>query len=566
MATETILSPGVLLQEIDKSFITPGVDPSGLAIIGPTVKGPVEIPTYIKDYNTFKEVYGTTLESASNAYEYYTSLAVKNYFQNGGSSCIVTRVVKNSANWAPATSSAITEVGSGADPFKLETLGKGVIFNSATGTKDNVKWEILNPNSAQGTFTLVIRRGDDTDAKPIVLETFTECSLDPLSENYIARRVGDQYFEKDETDPNNIVITTKGEFPNKSKYVRVHSVIEQLYEYIDAGGNVQAGYADKLPQSGSGTFEGAAGDNLAGDPLFGADGIADGSTQGLAEGDYDDAINILKNKDEYRFKTLIIPGLVQSITNQASRIDTVISNTTARGDSFFVVDLVDYGSATNGVTGEAGDLDTSFAAAYWPWVLVKSTELGRNVWCPASTVIPGVYAKNDSLAAPWFAPAGLTRGGISNVVRVEKKLPKATRDTLYSNKVNPLATFPGQGIAVFGQKTLQNAKSALDRVNVRRMLLDVKDTINGFSKSILFENNTQQTRDRFVRLATPYLESLVQRQGLYAFQVKMDGQNNTPDIIDENKLVGQVFLQPTKTAEFIVLDFILTPTGASFTD
>jgi len=98
------------------------------------------------------------------------------------------------------------------------------------------------------------------------------------------------------------------------------------------------------------------------------------------------------------------------------------------------------------------------------------------------------------------------------------------------------------------------------------MLLDVKDTIGGFSRSILFEQNTEATRDRFVRLATPYLESLVQRQGLYAFQVKMDGQNNTPDVIDENKLVGQVFLQPTKTAEFIVIDFTLTPTGASFTD
>ena len=569
MATETILSPGVLLQEIDKSFITPGVDPSGLAIIGPTVKGPVEIPTYIKDYNTFKEVYGTTLSSASNAYEYYTSIAVKNYFQNGGSSCIVTRVVNSAGSWEPATSSLMAARSSSDDtnnPFKLETLGKGALLNSSTGTKDNVKWEILNPNEAQGTFTLVIRRGDDTDNKPIVLESFTECSLDPLSDNYIARRVGDQYFEKDDTDANNVVITTKGEFPNKSKYVRVLEVNNQLYEYIGIDGNIQSGYANQLPQSGSGTFEGADGSNISGNPLFGADGVADGAIQGLTEGDYDDAISILKNKDEYRFKTLIIPGLVQSIDNHAGKIDTVIANTTARGDSFFVVDLVDYGATTTGVTGEAADLDTSFAASYWPWVLVKSTELGRNVWCPASTVIPGVYAKNDSLAAPWFAPAGLTRGGIANVVRVEKKLPKATRDTLYSNKVNPLATFPGQGIAVFGQKTLQNAKSALDRVNVRRMLLDVKDTIGGFSKSILFENNTEQTRDRFVRLATPYLESLVQRQGLYAFQVKMDGQNNTPDIIDENKLVGQVFLQPTKTAEFIVLDFTLTPTGASFTD
>jgi hypothetical protein len=576
MATETILSPGVLLQEIDKSFITPGVDPSGLAIIGPTVKGPVEIPTYIKDYNTFKQVYGTTLESASNSYEYFTSLAVKNYFQNGGSSCLVTRVAKDADTWTAASSSRIAPRGTdstGPGPFSLETLGKGQIMNSSgstytnggleNGTVDNVRWEISNINTANGTFTLIIRRGDDTTAKPIVLESFTECSLDPLSENYIERKVGNQYFKKDETDTNNILITVEGEFPNKSKYVRVSNVSSSLYEYINPGGVVQTGYEDKLPNSGSGVFTGGVGNNIGGNPLFGSEG-AGTTIQGLAATDYDDAINILKNKDEYRFKTLIAPGLTQA--NNSAQIDTIVTNTTARGDNLFVADLVDYGATLATVKDEASDLDTSFATSYWPWVLVKSTELGRNVWCPASTVIPGVYAKNDSLAAPWFAPAGLTRGGITNVVRVENKLSKSLRDDLYSNKINPLATFPGQGIVVFGQKTLQNAKSALDRVNVRRMLLDVKDTINGFSKSILFENNTEQTRDRFVRLATPYLESLVQRQGLYAFQVKMDGQNNTPDIIDENKLVGQVFLQPTKTAEFIVLDFTLTPTGASFTD
>ena len=182
-------------------------------------------------------------------------------------------------------------------------------------------------------------------------------------------------------------------------------------------------------------------------------------------------------------------------------------------------------------------------------------------------VIPGVFAKSDSIAAPWFAPAGETRGKLGRLSsKVETKLSKTQRDDLYTSKVNPIATFPDTGLVVFGQKTLQQAASALDRVNVRRLLLDVKDTIGGFSEKLVFEQNTQQTRDRFVRQATPYLESLVQRQGLYAFQIKMDGQLNTPDVIDENKLVGQVFLQPTKTAEFIVLDFVITPTGASFTD
>ena len=581
MATETIVSPGVLLQEVDRSFITPGVDPSGLAIIGPAVKGPVEVPTLVNNYNEYKNIYGTTLESASNSFEYFTSVAVKNYFQNGGSTALVTRVVKTANNWAPASSSVIEAVSasdSSSNPFILETISKGTTANSAggsgllsngaldSGSVDNVRWEITNLNKKAGTFTLVVRRGDDTTAKPIVLEQFTECSLDPTSTNYLPRKVGDTTFDY-ETDK----VVARGEFTNRSNFIRVKSVTSNLFEYRLPDGTTNnatiRGVTDTadnfLPNSGSGSFEGGTGGNLDGNPLF-EHNITSTNIQGLGTSDYTRAITLMKNKEEYRFKTLIVPGLNQK--NHSTTVNTIIENTTSRGDSFYVLDLVPYGNTTTEVTTEANEIDTSFAAAYWPWSQVRNNNLGRNVWVPSSVVIPGVYAKNDSIAAPWFAPAGLTRGGITNVVKVEKKLSKAVRDTLYSNKVNPLATFPSQGIVVFGQKTLQTAASALDRVNVRRLLLDVKDTINGFSKSIVFEQNTQQTRDRFVRQATPYLESLVQRQGLYAFQVKMDGQLNTPDIIDENKLVGQVFLQPSRTAEFIVLDFILTPTGASFTD
>jgi len=578
MATETIVSPGILLKEIDKSFVTPGTDPSGMAIIGPAVKGPVEIPTLVRNYNEFKNIYGTTLESASNAYEYYTSLAVKNYFQNGGATALVTRVVPTATGWAAASSSLISDNGLGTNnPFTLETLGKGALLNSEgpyytggalhSGSKDNVRWEISNLNEKAGTFTVTIRRGDDNTASPIVLEQFTNCSLDPLSPNYVARKIGDQYYEKD-TSTTPVSVVVRGEYPNRSEYIRVSSVNLATYEYLAPNGSVNTDssgnpFSQYLPTAQSGTFDGGTGNNLLNNPLFGAD-ITNSNIQGLASSDYTHAIDILSNKEEFKFKTLIAPGLTQE--GHSSTIDTIISNTTSRGDSLFVLDVVKYNTGISTVKSEAEELDTNYAATYWPWAQVRSAELGRNVWCPASVIVPGVYAKNDSLAAPWFAPAGLTRGGVTNVLKVEKKLSKTQRDDLYTSKVNPIATFPGQGIVIFGQKTLQNANSALDRVNVRRLLLDVKDTIGGFSRKLVFEQNTQQTRDRFIRQATPYLESLVQRQGLYAFQIKMDGQLNTPDIIDENKLVGQVFLQPTKTAEFIVLDFVLTPTGASFVD
>jgi len=683
MATETIVSPGVLLQEIDKSFITPGTDPSGLAIIGPAARGPIEIPTEITNYNSFKEIFGTTVRSGSQAYEYFTNLAVKNYFDNGGASAIVTRVVSASDSWAAATNTSLSSnginsitgqvksdaalvVGSGnnddytadasltdiatgggggtgltlditisaggavatiavnaqgsgysntdvitiagtllggtgtisltaltagqvenvsAAPFQLETLGKGADLNSVgpeytggalhSGSKDNFRWEIGNINNKNGTFTVSIRRGDDTTASPLVLEQFTNCSLDPLSPNYISKKVGDQLLSQS-LDGTDYVVNVEGEFENKSNFVRVSAVNLPTYQFLAPDGSVNIdsngiSYSASLPIAQTGTFENGAGINTPTgfSAKFGSDagndGLATGSIQGLIPDDYTAAIGLLKNKDEYKFKTLVAPGLNQQ--NHSTTIATIISNTTERGDNLFVADLVQYGASVSTTKTESEELDTNYAASYWPWVQVRSTELNRNVWCPASTVIPGVFAKNDSIAAPWFAPAGETRGKLGRLgIKTEAKLSKAQRDDLYTSKVNPIATFPDVGLVVFGQKTLQQATSALDRVNVRRLLLDVKDTIGGFSEKLVFEQNTQQTRDRFVRQATPYLESLVQRQGLYAFQVKMDGQLNTSDVIDENKLVGQVFLQPTKTAEFVVLDFTITPTGASFTD
>jgi phage tail sheath protein FI len=146
----------------------------------------------------------------------------------------------------------------------------------------------------------------------------------------------------------------------------------------------------------------------------------------------------------------------------------------------------------------------------------------------------------------------------------ERKLSQSDRDTLYLGKVNPLATFPGSGVVAYGQKTLQTKASALDRVNVRRLLINLKNFIGDQANNLVFEQNTITTRNRFLAAVNPYLETVVQRQGLYAYRVVMDDTNNTADVIDRNQLVGQIFIQPAKTAEFIVLDFVVQPTGATF--
>ena len=215
------------------------------------------------------------------------------------------------------------------------------------------------------------------------------------------------------------------------------------------------------------------------------------------------------------------------------------------------------------VTGTAATLNSSYAAAYWPWLQTQSAT-GKNEFVPASVVIPGVYAFTDGATAPWFAPAGLTRGGIPNVIQAERKLTRSQRDTLYNANVNPIATFPGSGIAVFGQKTLQKAASALDRVNVRRLLITLKKFVSDVSRNLVFEQNTNVTRNRFLAQVNPYLESVVQQQGLYAYRVVMDDTNNTSDVIDRNQLIGQIFIQPAKTVEYVILDFTIEPTGATF--
>ena len=261
---------------------------------------------------------------------------------------------------------------------------------------------------------------------------------------------------------------------------------------------------------------------------------------------------------------LSIPGLVYEFAQHKTELDSIITNTTNRGDSIVPLDLVAYGSTTAETTAQSALLDTSYAAAYWPWLLVKDENTAANVWVPASTIIPLVYVFNDNNSEPWFAPAGFTRGTMPNVVAPEKTLPRSLRDTLYDAKVNPIATFPGTGVVVYGQKTLQNLNNSLNRVNVRRLLVALKDFINTTSQNLLFEPNTLQTRNSFLSTVVPYLETVQQNNGLYAFKVVMDDSNNGPDVIDRNELRGAIYLQPVKTAEFIVLDFNLLPTGAEF--
>ena len=315
-----------------------------------------------------------------------------------------------------------------------------------------------------------------------------------------------------------------------------------------------------------GGFDGArpnlpklSGTNFKASNTFGFDCTSIASTGTKA---YNKAFTLLSNADYYDMNMLITPGIIDSlhplVTSAARNL------VEQRQDTFYIMDSNALTDSISTVVQQVTNIDSNYAATYFPWVRVIDPGKNKPIYVPPSVVMPGVLAFNDAVTAPWYAPAGLTRGGLTTAVGTYKNLSQSDRDTLYESRVNPIANFPNEGICVWGQKTLQARPSALDRVNVRRMLIEVKKFIASSTRYLVFEQNTSATRNRFLSIVNPYLEQVRAQQGLSAFRVVMDETNNTPDVIDRNIMYGQIFLQPTRTAEFIVLDFNIQPTGASF--
>ena len=573
MPQEILISPGVLAIENDQSFVTTQPVQAGAAIIGPTVKGPVGIPTIVTTYSEYLNKYGDTFLSGSQTYSYFTSISAYNYFQNGGASLLVTRVVSGSTHWSPATSSFIPDSGSLNSVFVLETLSEGQIMNSTSplnadgtlpsGSADNFRWQIVSPNINTGTFSLLIRRGNDSTNSPSILESWGPLSLDPLSSNYIEKVIGNQ-AENVASDSGEFYIQLSGSYRNASSYVRVKQVNITTPNYLDNSGTPKPQYTASIPTAASGTFGAAFGSNLPNGTGNYYENISDSLPQGIPASEYTDSIYLLSNKDAYKFNFITVPGLIYDFSSHTSTINLLDSVCSNNGNSMLVFDLKSYGSQVSSVALEASGIDSSYAAAYWPWVRTIDPGTGQQVWVPASTMIPGVYAFNDNAAEAWFAPAGTTRGLMPTVIMAERYLTQGNRDTLYEANVNPIATFPNVGVVVFGQKTLQKKASALDRVNVRRLLIELKNYITQIADTLVFEQNTVATRNNFLLQVNPYLSSVQQRNGLYAFRVVMDETNNTPTTIDNNQLIGAIYLQPTKTSEFIYLDFNILPTGVSF--
>ena len=574
--------------------------------------------------------------------------------------------------------------------FKVHTLADGTNANTAVKISiQSIKYRVTDGEF--GTFTLLVRAGDDTDANTEVLEDYRNLTLDPNSPDFIARRIGNSAPYTDDVTAETYY---QGDYPNRSRYIRIElsedmltgnlselalpygfagvsapylvasfgahatvkpRVIQTVWSDGNALGTVTSdvGYAagqqrdakkfygydytatnhtnqsylaplptghtavsyaplpgvvvgsattavtefslDNIADGGSITAAEVEGTNLSISntdhqlyrkftvPMQGGfDGhaphrerkmgtsIVASNTQGFdltnstSSGSvaYKQAIDAIKNPESFDINLLVIPGV--NYEQHPYVTQYAIDVCEDRQDCFYIMDLVSYGATISTANSTAALLDTNYAAGWYPWVKVLNSNTNKFMWAPPSVVLPEVFAYNDNIAAEWFAPAGLNRGGIPGATQAKSRLTRANRDELYENRVNPIATFPGQGIVAWGQKTLQKKASALDRINVRRLLIAMKKFVASSSRYLVFEQNTEATRNRFLNIVNPYLASVQERQGLYAFRVVMDETNNTPDVIDRNQLVGQIYLQPARAAEFIIIDFNIMPTGATF--
>ena len=296
------------------------------------------------------------------------------------------------------------------------------------------------------------------------------------------------------------------------------------------------------------------------------------------------SLNVVKDSETTSYNILTMPGVT---IPQAT--DYALEVAEERGDALAIVDLQNVYTPDTENTSSAGDrnaftvsntvnklksrdINNSFGAAYAPWVKIQDTISNRTLWAPPSIAALGALSSNDRVAAPWFAPAGFTRGGLSEgaggipILDVSRRYSSEDRDSLYEANINPIAKFPAEGIVIFGQKTLQQTASALDRINVRRLLIFLKREISFIASRLLFSQNNQDTWNRFLQQATPVLESVKSQFGIDDFRLVLDSSTTTPDLVDRNIIYSKLIVKPTRSAEFFAIDFVITNSGAAFED
>jgi hypothetical protein len=338
---------------------------------------------------------------------------------------------------------------------------------------------------------------------------------------------------------------------------------------------------DRYVLGRSGYLNGACPDNrypnAVGWGAFKQIAVGDG-TQDFANTDYYAyllGIQTFANPEAVNINVFVSPGI--DYVNNSDLVEATIDMIeNERADSLYITTTPDYNLFLPTTTGgdgmiypqeavdnlETTGIDSNYTATYYPWVLTRDTVNNTQIYIPATAEVTRNLALTDNIAFPWFAAAGYTRG-IVNSIKARKKLTQEDRDTLYQGRLNPIATFSDVGTVIWGNKTLQVRESALDRINVRRLLLQARKLISAVSVRLLFDQNDEQVRQDFLNSVNPILDAIRRDRGLYDFRVTVS--SDTADL-DRNQMTGKIYIKPTRSLEFIDITFYITPTGASFED
>lgn len=502
---KVFLSAGVFPSELDYSEYLRTLSTSNVGMVAITdrgLEGALGANTPIKSWDEFQILIGSFRTDSYGAY------AAKMFFENGGGRLFVSRVLKRGEDGGYATAKrakiAVPEDKASTPPelFSIEATSFG-----KWGDKLKVAIEPDARVYKDGFHVNVLIQDTGATAYRLV-EAFTHVTLDKTSTDYAVGKIA-------------------------SKYVRV----------VPKSG-VAAGL---IPKKGEYTLTG-------GDDGLGT--VAAGPTT-IADSDY---VAALKSFADAPISTVFLPGITSSFV-----IRETIAFCAKRADIFPIFETPDNATVEGSVlfrNSDANPFNSSYGALYHPWLTIKDPLNGTKKTVPPTGALAGIYQRGNI----WDAPAGVELGIIQGVEGVATILDQDDRDKLYSNGINPIASFLDVGAVVWGQKTLQIKPTALDRINVRRMLNFTESTVNALAKTMVFKPNTKQTWTSFGRKVIPFLQKLKDQGAIYDFEFICDESLNTPEMIDKNEMLARIFIKPMKVAEYLGVEYVITPTGATFSE
>lgn len=609
------LSPGVMVRETDFSFYVKQISTSSAAMVGIAERGPINKPVLVTSWEQFINTFGGYIAAG------YLAYAARAFFDNGGAVLWVNRIAHldnpTDKSTLTAEKSSLTLTGRDAVSASLQTGTPGtnrIIWTDqapgiggnavsialvAEGNDTPLSVEVINTAvtvhlATDGTGVVTSTAGEVTAAvmghisASVLVSAVTEdtgivtsvvaanlaggtdagdaLEVLAINEGVWGDRLSIEIADGSQDPANtfdltvrykgNVVEVFKDLSMDESSAHHVELAVNDKSNWITTNDlSATTGLATDRPATGMYTLAGGN-DGLV--DLSDIDYMGDPSQHtGFYAFDEIDALNIL-----------MAPGITT-----APVISGAIAYAESRMDLIFVADApihlepqeaVDFRKG-QGIYSHAA-FNSSYAALYYPWIEITDPMTGKKKLVPPSGAVAGCYARSDQKTQVWYAPAGIDRGRILNALSVAYKTSRGERDVLYPEGVNVIAVFPDTGINIWGQRTLQSQPSAVDRVNVRRLMMFMEEAIAESSRFVVFQPNNPQTWRSLLRLIRPFLQDIKDKGGLYDFAVQCDEETNTPVVIDRNELICRIFVKPTKTAEFIELNFIMTDTGASFSE